>query len=110
MGLVDPSPVAMLAEVGPQQVGRPPTSRLRHDFGHLPPGSRSRGGYIKPGGTLTMAVGIGKAAQPGGTTISLSSDNPDLIVPATVFIPPGEAGVQLRPPRRARRRRRGWRA
>ena len=95
-GWWNPSPVAMLAEIGPQQVGRPPTSRLRLDFIHLPPWfALTHTAYVKPGGSTTMAVGIGNAPNPAGTTISLSSDNPDLIVPATVFIPPGEAGVQF---------------
>ncbi len=95
-GWWNPSPVTMLAELGPQQVGRPPTSRLRHDFMHLPPWfAITHLAYVKPGGSATVAVGIGKAPNPAGTTVSLSSDNPDLIVPATVFIPPGEAGVRF---------------
>ena len=90
------SPVAMLAQVGRQQVGRPPTSELRHEFAHLPPWfAVTTGGTVLPGKTTQLAVGIGKAPNPAGTTISLSSDNPDLIVPATVFIPPGEAGVRF---------------
>lgn len=94
-GYWNPSPVAMLAEVGPQQVGRPPTSRLRIDFSHLPPWFAISQGAIKPGGTLVMSVGLGDVPNPGGTTVALSSDNPDLVVPATVFVPPGEQGVHF---------------
>lgn len=89
------TPVGMLAEIGPQQVGRPPTSQLRIDFSHLPPWFALSEGSIKPGGTIRMSVGIGNAPNPEGTTISLASDNPDLSVPATVFIPAGEAGVEF---------------
>jgi hypothetical protein len=42
-----------------------------------------------------VAVGIGTAANPTGTTIALTSNNPGVTVPATVMVPAGRPGVRV---------------
>ena len=47
------------------------------------------------GRTLGGAVGLGDAPNPFGTTVYLSSNSPDVVVPATVYVPPGSAGIRV---------------
>lgn len=50
-------------------------------------------GFAPPGAAGEIAVGIGTAPNPSGTTITLTTDTPGVTVPATVFIPAGSPGV-----------------
>lgn len=50
---------------------------------------------VRPGTEGVLAVGIGTAANPAGTTVALTSDNPNVTVPATVTVPAGTAGVRV---------------
>ncbi|GAA3284588.1 hypothetical protein GCM10020218_042970 [Dactylosporangium vinaceum] len=50
---------------------------------------------VRPGTEGELAVGIGTALNPAGTTIALTSDNPSVTVPATVTVPAGSPGVRV---------------
>jgi hypothetical protein len=51
------------------------------------------GAVLWPGNAGEVAIGIGTAPNPTGTTIALASDTPGVAVPHTVTIPAGSSGV-----------------
>jgi hypothetical protein len=51
-------------------------------------------GTVPVGGQITLGLGLGEE-NPGGTYVSLSSDNPAFIVPSQLYVPPGHAGLQF---------------
>jgi hypothetical protein len=52
-------------------------------------------GYLRPGESGEMVIGIGSAPNPDGTTVRLRSEDPSVIVPETVVVPAGEVGVKI---------------
>jgi hypothetical protein len=50
---------------------------------------------VQPATEGELAVGIGTATNPAGTTVALTSDNPAVTVPAMVTVPAGSPGVRV---------------
>ena len=53
------------------------------------------GAAIPAGGGTTLGLGLGEDENPSGTYVSLTSDNPAVIVPSQVYVPPGHSGVEF---------------
>ena len=50
---------------------------------------------IPVGGGTMFGLGLGENENPSGTYVSLTSDNPAVVVPAQVYVPPGYSGVDF---------------